>query len=363
MINQYVEMKILITGSAGFIGSYVVKVLAGKGDEIVGIDNLNDYCDARLKYMRLADVGIEEEKINYNSYILSSKYPNYKFIKLDLEDKVNIQQMFETEKFDYVCHLAAQTGVRYSVENPYIYINSNIMGFMNILECCRKNNIKHLVYASSSSIYGDNHKIPFSEDDHVDYPVSLYAATKKANELMAHTYSHLYHLPTTGLRFFTVYGPWGRPDMAPMLFAKAIIEAKPIKVFNHGDLSRDFTYIDDIIEGIVRIINIIPSEKEQHPYYQVFNIGDSQPVSLMDFIRTMEIAFGEKAILEMYPMQQGDVNITYADTTKLKQAIGYKPATDLKKGVEQFAQWYKKEFEKIDFSYPKIPPPRGKASF
>jgi UDP-glucuronate 4-epimerase len=259
---------------------------------------------------------------------------------MNLEDRAIMENLFATERFDWVCHLAAQAGVRYSIENPHAYIDSNITGFMNILECCRQNNIKHLVYASSSSVYGNNENVPFSENERVDHPVSLYAATKKANELMAHTYSHLYHLPTTGLRFFFFFCPYGRPDMALVLFAKAITEGKPIKVFNHGDLSRDFTYIDDIIEGVVRVMKQIPDENNKNPYFRLFNIGRSQPVPLMDFIRAIENSTGKKAILEMYPMQQGDVKTTYADTANLQQAVGYKPATDIKEGIEKFIDWY-----------------------
>ena len=341
-------MKILISGSAGFIGFHLVKRLLGEGNEIVGVDNINDYYDVRLKYARLKETGIEENQVEYGKPVQSITFPNYRFIKLSLEDRPTMENLFAEERFDKVCHLAAQAGVRYSIKNPHAYIDSNIVGFMNILEGCRHNKIKHLVYASSSSVYGNSDKVPFSEEDRVDYPISLYAATKKANELMAHTYSHLYHLPTTGLRFFTVYGPWGRPDMAPMLFAKAITEGEPIKVFNHGDLSRDFTYIDDIIEGVVRVIDKIPSENERHPYYQLFNIGHSQPVPLMDFIHTMEEAMGKKAVLEMYPMQQGDVKITYADTSRLEQLVGYKPTTRLEEGVKRFVEWYSKELLKIN---------------
>ena len=333
-------MKILITGTAGFIGFHLAKRLISEGYEITGLDNINDYYDVRLKYARLKETGILKEKIEYGKFVQSSVYKNYRFIKLNLEDRSALENLFSVEKFDWVCHLAAQAGVRYSIENPHTYIDSNIIGFMNILECCRQNNIKHLVYASSSSVYGNNDKIPFSEKDRVDNPVSLYAATKKSNELMAHAYSHLYHLPTTGLRFFTVYGPFGRPDMALMLFAKAIIEGKPLKVFNNGDLSRDFTYIDDIVEGLVRVMKNIPDANNKHPYYRLFNIGNSKPVQLMDFIRTMEKAAGKKAILEMYPMQQGDVKTTYADTSDLYQTVGYKPATNLEEGVSKFMEWY-----------------------
>jgi UDP-glucuronate 4-epimerase len=334
-------MKILITGTAGFIGFHLVKRLSSDNFEVVGLDNINDYYDVRLKYARLTETGIEQNEIAYGKFVQSKIFAKYRFIKANLKDRKTLENLFVTEKIDMVVNLAAQAGVRYSIENPHAYIQSNLVGFMNILECCRHNKIQHLVYASSSSVYGNNNKIPFSETDRVDFPISLYAATKKANELMAHTYSHLYQLPTTGLRFFTVYGPWGRPDMSPILFAKAITEGKPIKVFNNGDLSRDFTYVDDIVEGIVRVIKNIPTKDNERPYYQIFNIGNSQPVQLMDFIKTMEMAIGKPAILEMYPMQQGDVKITYADTVELAKAVGYKPKTELKEGLRKFAEWYK----------------------
>jgi len=331
-------MRILVTGTAGFIGFHVAKKLLERGNEVVGLDNINDYYDVRLKYGRLAETGIVENEIEYGKLVNSTTFPGYRFIKINLEDRENIQKLFAEEKFDIVCNLAAQAGVRYSIENPYAYIDSNIVGFMNILECCRHNSIKHLVYASSSSVYGLNTKVPFSEDDKVDSPISLYAATKKANELMAHTYSHLYHLPTTGLRFFTVYGPWGRPDMAPMLFAKAITEGTQIKVFNNGDLSRDFTYINDIVEGVIRVIERKPNEEDN---YKIYNIGCSAPVKLMDFIQTMEDALGNKANKIMMPMQEGDVYQTYADTSKLEEDFGYKPRITLKKGIGEFIEWYK----------------------
>jgi len=330
-------MKILVTGTAGFIGFHVAKRLLELRNEVVGLDNINDYYDVRLKYRRLAETGVFENEISYGKLVKSYNYPAYRFIKLNLEDKGNIQRLFTEEKFDIVCNLAAQAGVRYSIENPYAYIDSNIVGFFNILECCRHNSIKHLVYASSSSVYGLNTKIPFSEDDKADSPVSLYAATKKANELMTYTYSHLYHLPTTGLRFFTVYGPWGRPDMAPMLFAKAITDGEPIKVFNNGDLSRDYTYIDDIVEGIIRVIESKPNEKDK---YKIYNIGCSKPVNLLNFIQTIEVALGKKATKIMMPMQPGDVIQTYADTTKLTSDFEYKPTITLNEGIGKFIEWY-----------------------
>ena len=333
-------MKILITGTAGFIGFHLAKRLLADGYEVVGMDNINDYYDVRLKYTRLKETGVDPDDIAYGKILQSELYDKYRFIKLKLEDRPALETLFQEEKFDLVCNLAAQAGVRYSIENPHTYIESNITGFINVLECCRHNPVKHFVYASSSSVYGNSDRVPFTEDDRVDYPVSLYAATKKANELMAHTYSHLYHLPTTGLRFFTVYGPYGRPDMALFIFAQAIMEGKPIQVFNNGDLSRDFTYIDDIIEGITGVIGFIPGENNPHPYYQLFNIGHSQPVQLMDFIRTIETTLGKKAILEMRPMQQGDVKTTYADTSRLEQSIHYKPGTGIEDGVRRFVEWW-----------------------
>jgi Nucleoside-diphosphate-sugar epimerases len=336
-------MKILVTGTAGFIGFHLAKRLLADNHTVVGFDSINDYYDVNLKFARLAETGISQDKIEYGKLLKSTVFEKYCFVKGNLEDRELVENLFVTEKFDAVVNLAAQAGVRYSIENPRAYIDSNIVGFMNVLECCRHNEIKHLVYASSSSVYGNADKVPFSEKDRVDYPISLYAATKKSNELMAHTYSYLYKLPTTGLRFFTVYGEWGRPDMAPILFAGAITSGKPIKVFNNGDLSRDFTYIADIVEGIVRVINHIPDENSRQPYYKVFNIGHSAPVQLMDFIGTMENALGKKAILEMYPMQQGDVKTTYADTSDLEHAVGYKPTTDLKEGLGKFAEWWNKQ--------------------
>ncbi|HWK99972.1 MAG TPA: NAD-dependent epimerase [Parapedobacter sp.] len=333
-------MKILVTGAAGFIGFYTVKALLNHGSEIVGIDNINDYYDTNLKYGRLAECGVSKETISTNQKVRSSINSKYCFQKGDLTDLQGLEALFANERFDYVIHLAAQPGVRYSLENPHAYIQSNIVGFMNVLECCRYHGVKHLVYASSSSIYGMNDKIPFSEDDRVDYPVSVYAATKKSNELLAHTYSHLYQLPTTGLRFFTVYGPWGRPDMAPMLFADAISQGKPIKVFNGGDMLRDFTYVDDIVEGVIQATENIPTEQEVQPYYRLCNIGNSKPIQLMDFIREMEKAMGKEAILEMYPMQPGDVKVTFADTSKLEKITGYRPKTSIETGIASFINWY-----------------------
>ena len=334
-------MKILVTGAAGFIGFHLVNALLKRGDEVIGIDNINDYYDVNLKYARLNACGISKDLIIDKKLQQSVNCLAYRFSKLDLTDLEGLTRLFETEQFDVVVNLAAQAGVRYSIENPHAYVQSNLVGFVNVLECCRHNQIKHLVYASSSSVYGNNKKVPFSEKDRVDYPVSLYAATKKSNELMAHTYSHLYQLPTTGLRFFTVYGPWGRPDMAPMLFAKAITEGKPIKVFNHGDMKRDFTYVDDIVAGVVKVIDHIPTDQDEHPYYRIFNIGNSQPVDLAEFIHTMEEAIGKKAIFEMYPMQPGDVKITYADTYSFEKQIAAKSYTKLACGLNAFIEWYK----------------------
>ncbi|MBN2395332.1 MAG: NAD-dependent epimerase [Candidatus Atribacteria bacterium] len=334
-------MKVLVTGAAGFIGFHVVNALCQRGDEVVGLDNINDYYDVNLKYARLEEAGIKRKAIEDNVLINSEKYPAYRFVKLDIVQLDSLKQLFEVEAFDSVIHLAAQAGVRYSIENPHAYVQSNLVGFVNILECCRHNQIKHLVYASSSSVYGNNKKVPFSEEDRVDYPISLYAATKKSNELMAHTYSHLYQLPTTGLRFFTVFGPWGRPDMAPMLFAGAIMKGEPIKVFNNGDMERDFTYIDDIVEGVERVLKNIPNKDEEHPFYRILNIGNSSPVKLMDFISEMEKVFGIEAKKEMQPMQPGDVKLTYAETKKMNSIVGYQPITNLKNGIMPFINWFK----------------------
>lgn len=332
-------MNVLVTGAAGFIGFHLVKALLARGDSVVGIDNINDYYDINLKYARLKECGIERGSVSESTRSGSSNN-NYTFQKTDIVNFSALQKLFEEGSFDYVFHMAAQPGVRYSLENPRAYIQANIVGFANILECCRHHKCKHLVYASSSSVYGMNENTPFSEDDRVDYPVSLYAATKKSNELLAHTYSHLYQLPTTGLRFFTVYGPWGRPDMAPMIFAKAIYEGKAIKVFNHGNMLRDFTYIDDIIEGVLKAASKIPDKCNQRPYYQLLNIGNSQPVQLIDFIREMEKLIGAKAILDFCPMQAGDVPHTFADTSRLHLLTGYKPSTSLKRGLVKFIRWF-----------------------
>ncbi len=346
-------MKILVTGTAGFIGFHLAQRLLERGDEVVGLDNINDYYDQRVKYGRLEQTGIEGgAAIEYGKPVQSSKYENYRFVKLNLEDRSAIDELFEKEKFDKVCNLAAQAGVRYSLTNPHAYVDSNIVGFVNILEACRHNDVKHLAYASSSSVYGLNETMPFSTHDNVDHPISLYAASKKSNELMAHTYSHLYGLPTTGLRFFTVYGPWGRPDMALFLFTKAIIENRPIDVFNYGEMLRDFTYVDDIVEGVIRVIDHPPKGNPEwsgkHPDpgsskapYKIYNIGNNNPVKLLDFIEAIEKALGKKAEKNMLPIQPGDVPATYADVTDLVEDLGYKPATPIQEGIDNFVAWYK----------------------
>ena len=328
--------KILVTGAAGFIGYHIVKRLLERGDEVVGIDNINSYYDVRLKYSRLKETGINQAEIADKELVQSATYSHYRFIKLDLTERDELNKLFETEKFDVVCNLAAQAGVRYSIDHPFTYIESNIVGFANVLEACRQNRVEHFVYASSSSIYGQNEKVPYSEDDQVDRPESLYAATKKADELMAHAYSHLYQLPTTGVRFFTVYGPWGRPDMAPFLFMKATMNGTPIKVFNHGDMERDFTYIDDVIHGLEKIIDKPSAGKTP---YKIYNIGDSSPVKLMDFIHTIEAVTGKKAVKEYLGMQPGDVYRTYADVSLLEKDFGYKPQTSIQEGIERFYDW------------------------
>ena len=330
-------MKILLTGAAGFIGMAVALRLLERGDEVVGLDNLNDYYEVSLKQSRLDRL---------------TPAPNFRFVRMDLADREGMARLFAAEKFDRVVHLAAQAGVRYSLQNPLAYIDSNILGFTNILEGCRHGKVQHLVYASSSSVYGGNTKMPFSEHDSVDHPVSLYAATKKANELMAHTYSHLYALPTTGLRFFTVYGPWGRPDMAPILFTKAILEGRPIDVFNHGQMQRDFTYVDDIVEGVLRVLDKAATANPAYDAaladpatssapYRVFNIGNSNPVPLLDFIGCIEDALGLKAEKRLLPMQAGDVAATYANTDALNDWVGFVPGTSLRQGIERFVAWYR----------------------
>lgn len=339
-------MKILVTGIAGFIGSKVAQMLLQRGDMVVGVDNINDYYDVRLKYARLREllgVEIKGEEIETKVYT-SQKYPQLSFIRLSIDDKTAVDALFGREGFDVVVNLAAQAGVRYSITHPYSYMQSNLVGFLNILEACRNNNVPKLVFASSSSVYGMNENVPYCEEDKVDSPVSLYAASKKSNELMAHCYSKLYGLQTIGLRYFTVYGPWGRPDMSPMLFVNAMREDKPIKVFNNGDMIRDFTYIDDIAEGTVRAIDHeIDKKRCEHGVpYRIYNIGCSHPVRLMDFISEMERAYGKEAKKEYLPMQAGDVYQTNADCTRLEEEMGYRPKVTLKEGLGNFVQWYKK---------------------
>lgn len=332
-------MKILVTGAAGFIGYHLCEKLVVLGHHVVGLDNISDYYDVNLKYSRLKNLGISKSEIEYNKKVYSSLHgTNCEFIKLNLEDQLNLPLLFEQEKFDIVCNLAAQAGVRYSIEQPMKYVETNIVGFANLLECVRHAGIKKLVYASSSSVYGMNEKIPFSTEDNVDHPISMYAATKKSNELMAHTYSHLFGIETIGLRFFTVYGPWGRPDMAMFLFTDAILNDKPIKVFNKGNLSRDFTYIDDIVDGVVATLL---TERNNKPMYSLYNIGNSKPVKLLDFIEAIEKATGKTAIKEMCPMQPGDVERTWADVDSLQLDFGYKPNTLIQEGVDKFVTWYK----------------------
>ena len=319
-------MKILVTGAAGFIGMHVCQRLLERGEEVIGIDNLNSYYDVSLKEARLKEL---------------VKYSNFHFLRLDISDRDAMNSVFEKEHPELVVHLAAQAGVRYSLTNPHAYVDSNLVGFVNILEGCRLVKIKHLVYASSSSVYGGNTKIPFSEEHSVDQPISLYAATKKANELMAYSYSHLYKLPSTGLRFFTVYGPWGRPDMAYFSFTKAILEGRSIDVFNDGQLYRDFTYIDDIVEGVVRVLDKPLSPKSDMGVpHQIFNIGNHEPIALLNFIETLEDSLGKKAIKKFLPMQPGDIHSTYADVDKLDKWIGFKPSTLLKDGINNFVKWY-----------------------
>ncbi len=343
-------MKVLVTGAAGFIGFHLAQKLLERGDEVIGIDNINNYYDIDLKYARLQELGIARNQITEQHPVPSQRYPHFHFLKCDLTDRIAMEALF-SQGFDAVMHLAAQAGVRYSLENPYIYIESNIIGFLNILEGCRQHHIKNLAFASSSSVYGLNRSQPFHTSDHTDHPVSLYAATKKSNEMMAHTYAHLYGIRTTGLRFFTVYGPWGRPDMAPMLFADAILHKKAIKVFNHGDMSRDFTYIDDIVQGCLKVLDNPASPSEQwdpedpdpaisSAPYQLYNIGKNEPVALNTFIKILEKHLGQEAEKEYLPMQPGDVASTYADVSGLIQTFEYQPSTDLDTGIKSFVQWY-----------------------
>ena len=322
-------MNVLVTGAAGFIGFHLARRLLRDGCRVIGLDNLNEYYDVSLKEARLAELGKEE------------RAADFVFVRGDLADADGMRRLFSDHKPDYVVNLAAQAGVRHSIEHPESYIRSNLVGFANILECCRHGNVRHLVYASSSSVYGANSRLPFSERDNVDHPVSLYGATKKSNELMAHAYSHLYGLPCTGLRFFTVYGPWGRPDMAPFIFTKAIIEGKPINVYNSGNMKRDFTYIDDIVEGIIRLMNMLNQRSTDITNSAVYNIGNGNPVPLMDFIHTLENELGKKAILQYTNMQSGDVPETWADCSALEQDTDFRPNTSLSDGIKKFVDWYK----------------------
>jgi UDP-glucuronate 4-epimerase len=344
-------MKILITGTAGFIGFHLSLILIKRGDQVIGLDCINDYYDVNIKYDRLKIKGIDKEKIEYNKPVQSNIFPNYTFYKLKLEDRESIFKLIEQECPHTVCNLAAQAGVRYSITNPYAYIESNIIGFINILEACRHLKVNHLVYASSSSVYGLNEKMPLSTHQNVDHPISLYAASKKSNELMAHTYSHLYKLPTTGLRFFTVYGPWGRPDMALFIFTKAILSGKSINVFNHGNMFRDFTYIDDIVEGLARVIDnkpegnkdwtgLDPDPSSSAAPYKIYNIGNNNPVKLLDFIEEIENKIGKKAEKIFLPIQDGDVPATMADVADLIDDLDYKPSTSVKVGIGNFIDWY-----------------------
>lgn len=349
-------MKILVTGTAGFIGFHLATRLLKRGDVVVGLDSINDYYDVNLKYDRLKQHGISQNELTYNSLLSSTVYPNYSFIRLQLEDNDNLIDLFNKEKFDVVVNLAAQAGVRYSLSNPKAYIDSNIVGFTNILECCRHNNIQHLVYASSSSVYGLNEGVPFSTSSNVDHPMSLYAATKKSNELMAHVYSHLFNIPSTGLRFFTVYGPWGRPDMALFLFTKAILAGEPINVYNNGDMVRDFTYVDDIVSGIVHVVDSPPKgNKNWNPKnpdpstsfapYKVYNIGNNSPVKLLEFIDAIEKELGLEAKKTLLPLQAGDVPATYANVDDLVADLHYKPNTKVTDGIKNFLNWYRNYFK------------------
>lgn len=349
-------MKIIVTGTAGFIGFHLAAKLLASNHQIVGIDNINDYYDVNLKYSRLKNTGIEIDNIEAGKFLKSKNNNLYTFVKSNLEDKETILKIFHEIKPDIVVNLAAQAGVRYSITNPDTYISSNIQGFLNILEACRKYPVKHLVYASSSSVYGLNKKMPFSVHHNVDHPVSLYAASKKANELMAHTYSHLYNIPTTGLRFFTVYGPWGRPDMALFLFTRAILKGEKIKVFNYGNMERDFTYVDDIVNGIEKIIHQAPDERSDfNPLipdpsfssapYKIYNIGNNNPVKLIDFIKAIESSTGIRADMEMLPIQAGDVEKTWADVSDLINDLDYKPFTPIQTGIDRFVEWYRNYYQ------------------
>lgn len=334
--------KILVTGAAGFIGYHVSTKLLDMGYQVIGLDNLLPYYDVSLKTARLKELGVIPSSIRENQYSCSARFPNFRFKLLDVADRERIPQLFKNEKFDRVIHLAAQPGVRESLKNPYQYIDSNLNGIITVLEACRHNPVKHLLFASSSSVYGNNPKVPFSESDRVDQPVSLYAATKKSGELMAYTYSHLYKIPLTALRFFTVYGPWGRPDMAYFSFVRNILDEKTIEVYNNGDLMRDFTYIDDIVKGVTDVM-VVPPEQENVPY-RLLNIGHSKPVKLMEFIETIEKLLNKKAQTKLIPMQEGDVYTTYADVDQFEKLLGYNPTTSISDGLAKFIEWYKKYY-------------------
>lgn len=336
-------MKILVTGAAGFIGYHTCKLLLSQNNTVVGLDNINEYYDVNLKYDRLGELGISRKAAAQFHKLASGKRhsESFTFVRMNLEDREALPQLFQNQKFDFVCNLAAQPGVRYSIENPEVYVDSNVVGFLNLLECCRHYNIKHLVYASSSSVYGNNDKIPFSIDDNVDHPISIYAATKKSNELMAHTYSHLYKIPTTGLRFFTVYGPWGRPDMAMFLFTDAIYHNRPVKVFNHGKMERDFTFVDDIVKGVDTILKgSLDQRKEKGEFYKLYNIGYNKSIKLLDFIKEIELNLNKGAQKEMLPIQPGDVQKTWANVDALIRDYKYKPEIAVAEGVKKYVRWY-----------------------
>jgi len=333
-------MKILVTGAAGFIGYHLCEKLLSLGHDVVGLDNINDYYDVNLKYGRLNQLGIQRDQVHESLIVQSVIHgTRFRFIRLNLEDRENLPKLFGEENFDSICNLAAQAGVRHSLDNPFAYVESNITGFLNILECCRYYKVQKLIYASSSSVYGLNDKVPFSTDDNVDHPISLYAATKRSNELMAHSYSHLFGIKSIGLRFFTVYGPWGRPDMAMFLFTDAILTGKPVNVFNDGNLSRDFTYISDIVQGVTA--TLLESQKKSTSLHQIYNIGNSKPVKLLDFIAEVERQTEKKAEKNMLPMQAGDVEQTWADVSGLKEEFNYSPSTEISYGVKQFVKWYR----------------------
>ncbi|MCE2708896.1 MAG: NAD-dependent epimerase [Bacteroidota bacterium] len=345
-------MNYLVTGAAGFIGYHVAKFLIQRGDQVIGLDVINEYYDPQLKRARLAQLGIAAGEIRPGTLITSTEYPDFRFVQANIVDKEFMLGLFEAQDFSVVIHLAAQAGVRYSLENPDVYLQSNLMGFLQLLECCRHFPVRHLVYASSSSVYGMNQKMPFSTSDEVNHPISLYASTKKANELMAHTYSHLFGIPTTGLRFFTVYGPWGRPDMAYFLFADAITKGEPIAVYNHGQMKRDFTYIDDVVLGLVAVADQpaqadpnfdpqLPDPSRSSAPFRIYNLGNSKPVALMDFIAALEKGLGKKAKLEYLPLQPGDVLETHADLSDLVRDVGYHPSVEVEQGVANFTSWYK----------------------